>query len=264
MESQEIEELKRILSEEQEKSKAKTLFLEMVMHELCSDLSVLFSVIDILKVQLRSVKNKKLLGEMQQAVNRINGMIQQVIAIGKLQNPTAIPQTTSCDPVAVANDVIASVTSGGNDDIIHFSITGKVVKPVPINPAALRFILLILLGNALKYSKNDGHIVLHFQFQPAQLRIVVCDDGCGMPSSSLQVLFNAFVRGENTRHYSGLGIGLSIVKHCVDLCHGTIEVHSKENVGSTFVICLPILKEKHEGLPPSLTDSLPNFFQQKQ
>jgi len=71
--------------------------------------------------------------------------------------------------------------------------------------------------------------------------VSISDQGIGIPQESLDQLFQRFYRAENaeTRHISGMGVGLYLVKEIVHLHGGTIEVSSTEGVGSTFTIRLP-------------------------
>jgi signal transduction histidine kinase len=96
-----------------------------------------------------------------------------------------------------------------------------------------------LLSNAIKYSP-DGSLVELTAFEEAGQQVIVVEDrGIGIPSADLDRLFERHHRGSNVKGVVGTGIGLYLVKAVVDLHGGSIEVESREGVGSRFIIRLP-------------------------
>jgi signal transduction histidine kinase len=107
-----------------------------------------------------------------------------------------------------------------------------------------------LISNAIKYNKDNGSIDLEIKRSGSYLRIRVSDTGIGLKAEEKAKLFQEFFRVKNdkTRGISGTGLGLSIVKRIVDSYAGKIEVESEFNVGTTFLIFLPI---KENGQSPA-------------
>ncbi|BAY31605.1 multi-sensor hybrid histidine kinase [Nostoc carneum NIES-2107] len=104
--------------------------------------------------------------------------------------------------------------------------------------AKLRQILINLLGNAIKFT-NKGSVTLRVQAVPAgelkiMLRLEVADTGCGIATSDLESIFEAFMQTEKGRNAQGTGLGLSISRQFARLMGGNITVHSTLNQGSTF------------------------------
>jgi signal transduction histidine kinase len=111
------------------------------------------------------------------------------------------------------------------------------LPPLDVDPDRLDRILVNLVGNALKYS--EGAVRLAAQREGDELRITVADEGAGIPPNDLSRLFERYYRGH--RHEGeGLGLGLFIVKGLVEAHGGRIQVASKQGVGSTFTVHLPI------------------------
>jgi signal transduction histidine kinase/CHASE2 domain-containing sensor protein len=99
-----------------------------------------------------------------------------------------------------------------------------------------------LIGNASKYTPDDGTITVTLKKQDGNIRLVVKDNGYGMSQEAQTKLFTAFYRVDNPklRHIEGTGLGLSLVKAVVEAHQGKVAVESEEGVGSTFSVDLPI------------------------
>src|SRR5262249_23462590 len=107
----------------------------------------------------------------------------------------------------------------------------------------LQHILTNLLSNAVKYSKEGSPVRLTIQRQNGAAIFRVQDQGLGIPAPDQKQLFHAFHRGRNTSHLPGTGLGLVIVKRCVELHGGEIRCESAEGVGTTFTVSLPIFEK---------------------
>jgi signal transduction histidine kinase len=108
----------------------------------------------------------------------------------------------------------------------------------------LKQVLVNLIGNAIQYTPNNGEVVVGLGKVGNQARLTVHDTGPGIPSEDLPHVFERFYRGEKSRTRSrdgkGFGLGLSIAYWIVRNHGGRIEVDSKENQGTTFVVWLPL------------------------
>ena len=98
-----------------------------------------------------------------------------------------------------------------------------------------------LLENAHKYTESEGTITVSVGNESNHAVIKISDTGIGIPQDSIPHLFDRFYRVDTARSRSvgGNGLGLSIVKAIVDMHHGSIQVNSKINEGSTFTVILP-------------------------
>ena len=103
----------------------------------------------------------------------------------------------------------------------------------------LRSMLTNLLSNAVKYSSPTCPIEMSVFKLNTRIHFQIKDYGIGIPLEDQAYLFESFHRGSNATHIRGTGLGLQIVKHIVDLHHGTIHIESREGKGSTFTVQLP-------------------------
>ena len=117
----------------------------------------------------------------------------------------------------------------------------------------LRHIFTNLLTNAVKYSHAGQAARLEIARADADMVCAIHDQGIGIPEADLKWLFNAFHRGHNVDDRTGTGLGLVIVRRCVDLYRGKITVESKIGQGTAVTVRLPIfcLKSAAAGTYPS-------------
>jgi signal transduction histidine kinase len=92
----------------------------------------------------------------------------------------------------------------------------------------------------VKYSRPGGLVQFSIGAEKEQAVFRVKDQGVGIPAADQDRLFQAFHRGKNVNHVSGTGLGLVIVKRCVDMHGGRISFQSKENGGTTFTVTIPL------------------------
>ena len=117
------------------------------------------------------------------------------------------------------------------------------------------------MSNAIKFTTNGGVRVkvAFIEETPTQVRvrIAVADSGIGISDQDKEKLFKRFsqVDSSNTRKFGGTGLGLVITKQIVELMNGTIQVQSKEGIGSTFIIELPMEVVVKEEVAEEMTDA---------
>ena len=129
----------------------------------------------------------------------------------------------------------------------HLKIKTDIAPALPAlraNPLRLRQVLDNVVGNAIKYSKNNGEIFIAIHSQGDQIILQVKDEGPGIPPSDQPHIFDKFYRGTNVdAEIEGSGLGLAIVKNIVEAHQGRIWVESAVGKGSTFFIVLPVAAE---------------------
>lgn len=119
-------------------------------------------------------------------------------------------------------------------------LTQRVIKTACLDEKLLHSILTNLLPNSIKYSPEGGEINLTLIYQQNELVFQVQDYGIGIPLEYQQQPFEPFHRGTNIGSIPGTGLGLAVVKKCLDLQDGKISINSKIGAGATVVIHLPL------------------------
>jgi CheY-like chemotaxis protein len=159
-------------------------------------------------------------------------------------------------------------------DIIRPSITAKrIALKIAVgcphhmvygDPSRLQQVVWNLLSNAVKFTPEGGHIVAQLTFGSGRAEISVTDSGIGIEPQFLPYLFERFRQADSssTRRYGGLGLGLAIVRHVVEMHGGTVSASSPgKGGGSTFTITIPLMANSEESPPvvaPAPKDSAPS------
>ena len=134
-------------------------------------------------------------------------------------------------------ELIATLTT--SEHPIIFESQGN-NRQICLDPTVLELILTHLLSNAIKYSIDNGRVMFDLIFAPEQVTFSIRDEGIGIPLEDQDKLFIPFYRGSNVGNLAGTGIGLAIVKQCVERCQGIINVTSQVNQGTLILVTLPI------------------------
>ncbi|MDQ0916559.1 cell wall metabolism sensor histidine kinase WalK [Paenibacillus sp. V4I5] len=101
-----------------------------------------------------------------------------------------------------------------------------------------------LLGNAIKFTPSRGKIQIQLEPLNDRIRIRIQDSGMGIAASDQERIFERFYKADASRHREtdGSGLGLAIVRKIVELHHGTIELQSEIDIGTLFIVTIPILR----------------------
>jgi signal transduction histidine kinase len=126
------------------------------------------------------------------------------------------------------------------------------------DPDRLQQVVWNLLSNAIKFTPSGGRVTLAMKREGANVLITVTDTGEGMPPTLVPFVFDRFTQGDGslTRPHGGLGLGLSIARHIVELHGGEVNAHSEgPGEGSTFVVTLPARSAERTVAPLDIQDS---------
>jgi len=121
-----------------------------------------------------------------------------------------------------------------------FLATGDLADEAFGDERLLRHIFSNLLSNALKYSPEGSRVDLEIEREGPDAVCRIRDRGRGIPEQDLEWLFRAFHRGRNVGQVPGSGLGLTIVKRCVELHRGAIQIQSKVGEGTVVTVRLPL------------------------
>jgi PAS domain S-box-containing protein len=235
-------ELLHALAREKELSDMKSDFVSIVSHEFRTPLEVIMSSGDILERYFDRLDAGQRRGHLQaihESVRRMDGLMTEVLLLstveaGRMQcAPAPVDLPALCRRII---DEIRSATSERNP--IQFDATAP--SRARADESLFRHILTNLLANAVKYSPAGAPVTLAIARDGGTAIVRVVDRGCGIPADDRDRLFHAFFRARNARHVPGTGLGLVIVKRCVELHGGAIGFESEEGRGTTFTVRLPL------------------------
>jgi PAS domain S-box-containing protein len=238
------QDMRNALARERELSQLKGRFVAVASHEFRTPLAAILSSVELLDdygIRLPNEERKEIVQQIRTAVMRMNGMVENILLTSKLEAgrlafdplPRSVPDLL----VQVAAEMDQANPQASR---IEMRCDG-LEEPRLMDAKLVRHILVNLLGNALKYSPPDSAVECYVATEDHDDRLVfsVQDRGIGIPAGDLPRLFETFHRGANVGNIQGTGIGLNIVKECVELHQGTIEVESEPGRGTIFHVRLP-------------------------
>ncbi len=236
---------------------AKDEFLATLSHELRTPLSSMLMRAQMLRRGDLDAANVQRAGEGIEA-----GVRMQVQLIDDLLDVSRIVTgkiSTDFRPVDLAM-VIARVVEGLSLAIERKSLTldldvvpGESTALVGGDEVRLQQVVTNLLTNAIKFTPKLGTVALSLAVADGSAVIRVKDTGIGIDSAFLPNVFNRFTQenSTSTRAYGGLGLGLAIVRHLVELHRGTVLAQSPgTGMGATFTVTIPLLKMQQDSVPP--------------
>ena len=234
-------ELVRALEQEKELNQLKTNFVSVVSHEFRTPLGVIVSAADILENYFDRLKPEQRGGHLQDiahAANQMTKLMEEVLLLGRVEAGHMEFKPEPTDLAAFCRRLVDEQLSASNRKCpIHFEL--KTSDSLALcDEGLLRHIFTNLLGNAVKYSSAGTPVYFSLGQEKTDAVFCVRDAGIGIPEPDQKLLFGTFHRGQNVGEIPGTGLGLTIVKRCVDLHGGTIGVESKLGHGTTFQVRL--------------------------
>jgi two-component system sensor histidine kinase/response regulator len=238
--------LRRISSKmKQEGKKIRYQFLSVLSHELKAPLNAIEGYLNIMKEKQAGNDIASYESMIERALERVEGMRNLTM---DLLDFTKIRLVNRKDKIKMVNlrQTAKMSVSTVKPYAIQKNITIKLEADEKIefqsDPNDMEIIFNNLLSNAVKYNHDNGTVTVNISRQDEGIVIKVSDNGIGMTEVESAQLFKEFVRIRNdkTKNITGSGLGLSIVRKITDIYHGKINVFSKPDEGTTFMVVLPV------------------------
>ena len=223
-------------------------FLAMLSHELRTPLSTILAWTQLLRAgKLTTAETMRGLEILEQSAQTQGRLIDDLLDISRIRAGKLALNIREFDPVKVIADAIDSTRSLADSKSVTIETTILPAEQrVSADPIRFQQILWNLITNAIRFSPQGARIwtVLDRIESPSgeQVRLQVRDNGIGIKSESIHLIFEAFTQlnGTSTRTHGGLGLGLTITRNLVEMHGGTIVAESDgEGKGTTFVVCIP-------------------------
>lgn len=226
--------------------KMRSEFFSNVSHELKTPMTSIRGYSDLLVQGLVNDEDmkKKMLMKIQEEVNSMSSLINDILMLSRIENMDIQVEMMPMKMKSLVDEVLESYEVELSQHHITMHTDFKDMVYVG-NHQQIYTLLNNLIGNAIKYNKENGDVYVDIESQGDAMRVVVEDTGIGIPLSDQSRVFERFYRVDKGRskQRGGTGLGLAIVKHIVSHYKGTIQLSSELNKGTRIEVILPQQKE---------------------
>ena len=245
---------------------AKTTFLNHMSHDIRTPMNAIVGFTDIALKLKPDRKVENYLKKIRQSSEYLMTLMNDVLDISRIESGKLEYKPVPVDLGDMVNTVL-SIARGytENRDLIFTVSTEKLKNPyVMADELRIREVLLNIISNAVKFTKDGGTISFAAESRPGKdeqhiiVRFRISDTGIGMSEEFQTRIFDEFSQENNGARtsYKGTGLGMAIAKRYVDLMGGKIEISSRQGVGSTFTVEIPLLIAEH--VPAEKEEKLKN------
>jgi two-component system, sensor histidine kinase and response regulator len=228
----------------------KDRFLQIVTHDLKNPVNNIRLAHYFLQTELTETpSNKEALTTIEMAIETMTDLITNFLDTAALEKGKT---QLHLEPT-IMEDLIWEVVSRYSETANAKNITllmGETEGEVLVDPNRFMQIMSNLVSNAIKFSPNDRFVTISSIQEADQVRLMVTDEGPGIPANEQSALFEPFSKlsPRPTNGESSTGLGLSIVKELVLLHNGKVGLDSEENAGCTFWVELPVYKPQPQAI----------------
>ena len=210
-----------------------------VAHELRTPLNAIMGYTGLIEKEHDPEKTAKYMRNIRQSSDRMRRMLNTLLAFFRLDSGKEQPCLSPCRISILTQTLETEFAPAAMHKGLVLKVENRADAFVITDKERILQIGNNLLSNAIKFTEN-GHVSLTTDFQDGNLVLTVEDTGTGMTAEEQQRVFGAFERLSNAATQDGFGLGLSIVRHIVNMLGGSIRVESEKGEGSRFIAEIPV------------------------
>ncbi len=257
-------------------NRAKSAFLANMSHEIRTPLNAILGFTELLLRGAASDQAERddYLQTIHTSGKHLLSLISDILDLSKIEAGRLVLERVACSPHAILAESVSVMRARAQEKglTLEYQWRGPMPESVESDPARLRQLLLNLIGNAIKFTRQGGVRILAgltLRGNRYLLVIDVIDTGIGIAPEKLKTIFDPFVQADTsvTREFGGTGLGLAISRRIAEALGGEVRVESEPGKGSMFTIavdCGPLdnvrfldapVADALDGRPPPTADS---------
>ena len=234
------------VTNEKRLEKQKRDFFSNASHELKTPITSILGFSEMINQNIVQTEAEKetILKRIETEARRMSELINNLLMVSKLESKNTFLEYTDFNLYQVLQEAVDSVSPINHNTTIQIQLNATDIN-VHANKGQLYEMCVNLIENAVKYNKPNGVVSIELREKKNLAILKVKDTGIGIPFEYHTRVFERFFRVDYGRDkkVGGSGLGLSIVKHIVNMYNGEIVLRSKKNMGTTIQISLPIVRK---------------------
>ncbi|HEX7174822.1 MAG TPA: PAS domain S-box protein [Pyrinomonadaceae bacterium] len=264
-----VDEQRRAAEELREANRLKDEFLATVSHELRTPLTAIMGWAHMLRTgHFAGASADKALETIERNARTQAQLIDDLLDVSRIITGKLRLDVRSIDPNSFIEPAIEALMPAAEAKGVRVQkIMDTGVDSVSGDPVRLQQIVWNLLANAIKFTPKGGRVQVRLERVNSHVEIAVSDNGAGIAPEFLPYVFDRFRQADQrtSRQHGGLGLGLAIVRHLVELHGGAVRAESPgEGQGATFTVLLPVAPVYRntgvdERVHPASRDTLPSY-----
>jgi PAS domain S-box-containing protein len=218
-------------------------FISMLAHDMRSSLTGIHGLgLRLLRkpADMDEEKARKHLEIITKEAGKLEALVDDLLELSRIETGRLKLSTTAVSLDKELEEIFETYKEKAAQQSIQLELrVGDILPMIEADVNRLRRVFVNLLDNAIKFSREDGTIVISTQETDREVMVAITDSGTGIPAEDLPFIFDIFHRGRTVGAREGYGLGLATVKAIVEGHGGRVIVSSELGVGSTFTVFLP-------------------------
>ncbi|RME39725.1 MAG: sensor histidine kinase, partial [Planctomycetota bacterium] len=233
------------VSERARAERMKTDFAANASHELRTPLSAIRAAVETLRSSCPANVDGafvRCVEIIERHAARMEALVEDLLDLSKLETPGMRWSRSDVSLPRLLDDIRRQYAEAIEEKRLRWDVQIEpAAKTISANAELLRMVLRNLADNAIKFTEPGGRVTVRAENEPDAVRIVVEDDGCGIPPRERERVFERFYQVERSRsgHERGTGLGLSIVRHATLALGGRVSLESEPGEGTRVTVRLP-------------------------
>jgi PAS domain S-box-containing protein len=236
----------RLYAEAQDANRMKDDFLAVLSHELRTPLNAILGYARLLRGNMLPADQvERGLETVERNSRWLAQIVDDVLDVSRIVSGKIRLDVQPVELPSIIDNAVATVQPGADAKGVRIqTLLDPRIGPVSGDPDRLQQVVWNLLSNAVKFTPKDGRVQVRLERVNSHIELIVSDTGAGISKDFLPLVFERFRQADSgsTRKTGGLGLGLAIVRHLVEMHGGSVTAESEgEGKGSTFTVRLPLM-----------------------
>jgi signal transduction histidine kinase len=220
-------------------------FISNASHQLRTPVAVIRADAELLERSLEDLSDddRQILQDLVHESDFLSRIVQQLLVVARLQETADITNRELIDVSEMVRESVEAISSVAESQKVHVEV-GEMISSAMVSgdPPQLRFALMGLLDNAVKYNRTDGSVTVTTSINGRWVESTITDTGQGVPLDEQERVFERFHRGANARDrkIEGSGLGLPVARQVARSLGGDVTLHSRIGESTTVTLRLPL------------------------